>query len=206
MTTTAERLVALAGSGSAGDLLRSLATVPTTGETLVAYSGLSSATAAEHLLAEVAVRTGGFHTLRRVTDARAFAGGVRATSYVGHPAVQGRFEFVPPVVIPSTTTVYGTRAGTRAGRPKFVAVGRAYAQGSFAGSPDRATAGVGQAQAHLCGVLSVTEVSDVNACAEAVAHLLGCVAVSTANDVSARGQKRLTPAKLASILAVVDSR
>lgn len=54
MTTAAERLVALAGSGGqAGVLLRQIGVAGlTAGALLVAYSGLPTATAAEHLLAE----------------------------------------------------------------------------------------------------------------------------------------------------------
>lgn len=53
-TTAAERLVALAGTtGTAAALLLLIGTGPTAGDALVDYSGLSSGTAAEHILEEV---------------------------------------------------------------------------------------------------------------------------------------------------------
>lgn len=55
MTTAAERLVALAGNtGTAASLLLLIGSGATAGAALVDYSGLTSATAAAHLLAEVA--------------------------------------------------------------------------------------------------------------------------------------------------------
>jgi hypothetical protein len=51
MTTAAERLVFLAGTtGVAGSLLLMIGAGSIAGDILVSYSGLSSATAAEHLL------------------------------------------------------------------------------------------------------------------------------------------------------------
>lgn len=53
MTTAAERLVALAGrGGAAAALLLTIGSGATAGEALVNYSGLPSATAAQHLLAD----------------------------------------------------------------------------------------------------------------------------------------------------------
>ncbi len=55
MTTAAERLVALAGTtGTAGALLLLIGSGATAGAALVDYSGLSSATAAVHLLTDAA--------------------------------------------------------------------------------------------------------------------------------------------------------
>lgn len=55
MTTAAERLVLLAGTtGTAAALLLAIGSGATAGAALVDYSGLSSATAAAHLLAEQA--------------------------------------------------------------------------------------------------------------------------------------------------------
>ena len=51
--TAAERLTALAGSGAAGALLLAIGAGATAGAALVNYSGLSSATAAVHLLTDV---------------------------------------------------------------------------------------------------------------------------------------------------------
>jgi hypothetical protein len=54
--TAAERLLQLAGAtGTAAVLLLSIGTGATAGDALVEYSGLESATASEHLLADVAV-------------------------------------------------------------------------------------------------------------------------------------------------------
>ena len=54
MTTAAERLVALAGhGGTAGALLLEIGAGSTTGAALVAYSGLVSGSAAQHLLTDV---------------------------------------------------------------------------------------------------------------------------------------------------------
>lgn len=54
MTTAAERLALLAGtSGAAGVLLLTIGTGATAAEALVDYSGLPTATAAEHLLVDV---------------------------------------------------------------------------------------------------------------------------------------------------------
>lgn len=53
MATAGERLATLAGAtGTAAALLLAIGTGPTAGAALVDYSGLPSATAAEHLLAE----------------------------------------------------------------------------------------------------------------------------------------------------------
>jgi len=55
MTTAAARLVALAGtSGRAGGLLLAIGAGATAGAALVADSGLPSATAAAHLMTDVA--------------------------------------------------------------------------------------------------------------------------------------------------------
>jgi hypothetical protein len=60
MTTAAERLVSLAGqSGAAGALLLAIGAGATAGEALADYSGLPTATAAVHLMTDVAV-SGGF--------------------------------------------------------------------------------------------------------------------------------------------------
>lgn len=54
--TAAERLVALAGqSGAAGALLLLIGAGSTAGDALVNYSGLPTATAAVHLMTDVAV-------------------------------------------------------------------------------------------------------------------------------------------------------
>lgn len=56
--TAGERLVALAGAGGmAGALLLLIGSGATAGAALVDYSGLAAATAAEHLLADVATDT-----------------------------------------------------------------------------------------------------------------------------------------------------
>jgi hypothetical protein len=57
--TAGERLVALAGSGQAGVLLLSIGSGATAGAALVDYSGLTSATAAVHLMTDVATETEG---------------------------------------------------------------------------------------------------------------------------------------------------
>lgn len=55
MTTAAERLVTLAGTGgTAGVLLLMIGTGGTAGAALVNYSGLPTATAAVHLMTDVA--------------------------------------------------------------------------------------------------------------------------------------------------------
>ena len=68
MTTAAERLVALAGAtGTAGALLLLIGSGATAGAALVDYSGLSSATAAVHLMTDVvATHTGGGITARHL--------------------------------------------------------------------------------------------------------------------------------------------
>lgn len=56
MTTAAERLVQIAGTtGTAATLLLLIGSGATAGAALVDYSGLASATAAQHLLSESAV-------------------------------------------------------------------------------------------------------------------------------------------------------
>ena len=60
MTTAAERLVSLAGTGgAAGALLLAIGSGGTAGAALVNYSGLGSATAAVHLMTDVVTNQAG---------------------------------------------------------------------------------------------------------------------------------------------------
>lgn len=90
--TAAERLLQLAGAtGTAAVLLLAIGTGVTSGEALVDYSGLTTGTAAEHLLTDVAPPSGGSQL-----SGGGGAGGHRAVFGRAYPGYDAR----PTVEIP----------------------------------------------------------------------------------------------------------
>ena len=127
MTTAAERLLSLAGAtGTAAALLLTIGAGATTGAALVDYSGLSSGTAAEHILVEHQADQpagGGVLPPKPVTS---------ATRFVTLPAATPNVAIATPNVAESATPSALTSAPTSAPTFPHTKVG---ADGTGTGAP-----------------------------------------------------------------------
>jgi hypothetical protein len=166
--------------------------------------GFSSLLVAVQGFGDVAVveRRGGTATLRRIRDGKAHAVGGRALTHANFAGATGVYEGpILILVIPGAVTAVGKRSQSHVHAVKARATAKLMVSGTQHDTSCAPVRGSGHTNAYATGARSYSIASEPTGAGTATVQLQGVVSIASANDVPATGKRRLTPAKLAAIVA-----
>lgn len=152
------------------------------------------------------VARGGAVQLKRIHDAKVTAYGAASVTRAGRITAAGEDFWPQIVVIPAQGYARGKAATTRANNARASAAAVCYAGHTSRRAHAATVTATASATGYALSASHDTRYADPACAAGSAVLVRGTVAITGSNDATARGQKRLTLAKLAAIAAVVDTR
>ena len=140
--------------------------------------------------------------LRKIHDGKAWAVGGRALTHANFAGAVGVYEGpILILVVPGAVTAIGKRSQSHVHAVKASATAKLMVSGTQHDTSCAPVRGSGHTNAYATGARSYSVASEPTGAGTATAKLQGVVSIASANDASAKGKRRLTPAKLAAIVA-----